>query len=67
MHPHSERSNLPKRDDPCTATIERHRLDVILQRLQHNFYAEAEASTQIAAAVLPDLMNLDESSQALPQ
>ena len=57
---------MPKHEAPCTATIEPDRLEVILQRLQLNFYGEPAASTQIAAAVLPDLMNLDESSPALP-
>jgi hypothetical protein len=39
---------------------------VILQRLEDSFYDEAPASTRIAAGVLADVKDLDESSVALP-
>ena len=39
---------------------------MILQRLEDKFYDEAPASDRIAAGVLADLKDLDESSAALP-
>lgn len=48
-------------------TLEPSRLRVIRQRLENKFYDEAPASDRIAAGVLADLKDLDESSAALPQ
>jgi len=48
-------------------TLEPGRLRVIRQRLENKFYDEAPASDRIAAGVLADLKDLDESSVALPQ
>lgn len=57
---------MPKPEDPCTAsTIEPSRLELILLRLQQNFYGQTPVSEQIAAAVLADLNTLDESSGPL--
>jgi len=39
---------------------------VILQRLEDRFYDEAPASARIAAGVLADVKDFDESSAALP-
>lgn len=47
-------------------TLEPDRLRVILQRLEDQFYDEAPASDRIAAGVLADVKDLDESSAALP-
>jgi hypothetical protein len=47
-------------------TLEPDRLRVILQRLEGQFYDEAPASDRIAAGVLADVNDLDESSAALP-
>lgn len=47
-------------------TVEPVRLQLILQRLQDNFYDGTPAAEQIAAAVLVDLKQLDESPPALP-
>ena len=49
-----------------TTTLEPNRLRVILQRLQDRFYDEAPAADRIAAGVLADVKDLDESSAALP-
>jgi hypothetical protein len=58
---------LPKPEEPRAApSVESSRLRLIGQRLQKKFYDEAPASERIAAAVLVDLKNLDESSPALP-
>jgi hypothetical protein len=58
---------LPNPEDPCIAsTIEPSRLELILHRLQQNFYGQTPVSERIAAAVLADLNTLDESSGALP-
>ncbi len=62
----SERSSLSKAENPCTAsTIEPDRFDVILHRLQQNFYDQPVAAEHIAAAVMIELKTLDESSSAL--
>ena len=50
-----------------STTLEPGRLRVILQRLGDNFYDEAPASDRIAAGVLTDVKDLDESSAALPR
>ncbi len=58
---------MPKPKHPRTTIIvEPSRLRLILQRLQQNFYDEAPASARIAAAVLVDVKNLDQSPPALP-
>jgi hypothetical protein len=49
-----------------STTLEPGRRRVILQRLEDNFYDEAPASTRIAAGVLADVKDLDESPAALP-
>jgi hypothetical protein len=46
-------------------TLEPDRLRVILQRLEDRFYDEAPASARIAAGVLADMKDFDESSAAL--
>jgi hypothetical protein len=43
------------------------RLRVIEQRLQDHFYEVRPASEQIAASVLADLRNLEQSPSALPR
>lgn len=50
----------------ATATVEPGRLRLILQRLQDRFYDSQAASERIAAAVLTDVKDLDESPPALP-
>ena len=61
--PNSERSSLQKPEDSRTATaVEPCRLELILHRLQQNFYDQAPALGRIAAAVLVDLKTLDEGS-----
>jgi hypothetical protein len=57
--PHSEGQR-------SSTTLEPDRLRVILQRLQENFYDEAPASDRIAAGMLADLKDFDESSVAFP-
>lgn len=58
---------MTKAEDPRSASpFEPSRLDVILDRLQRNFYDHAPASQRIAAAVLRDLKTFDESPSALP-
>jgi hypothetical protein len=47
-------------------TLEPGRLRVVLQRLEERFYDEASALDRIAAAVLADVKDFDESSAALP-
>ncbi len=49
----------------CT-TLEPSRLQLILQRLEDQFYDQAAASDRIAAGVLADVKDFDESSVALP-
>ena len=49
-----------------STTLEPDRLQVILQRLEDEFYDEAPASDRIAAGVLADVKDLDESCAALP-
>jgi hypothetical protein len=65
-HPNPERSSLPKPEGHTAGILEPNRLGVILQRLQQAFYDQAPASDRIAAAVLVDLKDFDESSPALP-
>jgi hypothetical protein len=63
----SERLSLPSSEHPWTvSSIESSRLDLILHRLQQNFYEQAPAADRVAAAVLAELKTLDESSPALP-
>ena len=50
-----------------STTLEPGRLRVILQRLGAKFYDESPASDRIAAGVLTDVKDLDESSAALPR
>jgi hypothetical protein len=58
---------VPNREAHCTTTaLEPQRLRVILQRLQDKFYDESPAADRIAAGVLADVKDLDESSAALP-
>ena len=58
---------MTKAENPRDASIiEPSRLDLILDRLQQNFYDQVPASQRIAAAVLRDLKTLDESPSALP-
>lgn len=65
--PELGRLSLPKAEDPrSVCTIEPDRLDLILHRLQQNFYDQPPASHRIAAAVLTDLKTLDEGPSALP-
>jgi len=65
--PNSERSSVPNSEGQRSgATLEPGRLRVILQRLGDKFYDEAPASDRIAAGVLTDVKDLDESSAALP-
>ena len=65
--PELGRSSLSKAEDPRNVcTIEPSRLDLILHRLQQNFYDQPPASHWIAAAVLTDLKTLDEGPSALP-
>jgi hypothetical protein len=67
MAPESERSSLPNAEDPrTTSTIEPARLELMLHRLQQNFYDQPPALERIAGAVLRDLQTLDESSPAVP-
>ena len=47
-------------------TLEPGRLRVIQERLENRFYDQSPASDRIAAGVLADLKQLDESSAALP-
>lgn len=49
-----------------TSQVEADRLRLIQQRLQNDFYEVPPASERIAAAVLTDLMDLEESASALP-
>jgi hypothetical protein len=58
---------LPNAEDSHrTSTVEPAQLELMLRRLQQNFYDQPPASERIAAAVLRDLQTLDESSPALP-
>ena len=58
---------MPNREAHCTTTaLEPQRLRVILQRLQDKFYDEPPAADRIAAGVLADVKDLDESPAALP-
>jgi hypothetical protein len=63
-----ERSSVPnsQKDRTTTTTVEPSRLRLILQRLQDRFYDGEQASQRIAAAVLADVKDLDESPPALP-
>ena len=51
----------------ATGTVEPTRLRLILERLQEQFYDSEPASVQIAAAVMAELKDLEESRPALPQ
>ena len=58
---------MTKAEEPRSASpVEPGRLDMILDRLQQNFYDQSPASQRIAAAVLRDLKTFDESPSALP-
>jgi hypothetical protein len=63
-----KRLSVPNSQKPpiSTTTVEPSRLRLILQRLQDRFYDGPTASEQIAAAVLTDVKDLDESPPALP-
>jgi hypothetical protein len=66
--PNSERSSVPNSEGHrSSTTLDPGRLRVILQRLGDKFYDEAPASDRIAAGVLTDVKDLDESSAALPR
>jgi hypothetical protein len=57
-----ERSSVPNPQEyPTNKTVEPDRLRLILQRLQSDFYDGTPVAEQIAAAVLVDLKDLDES------
>jgi hypothetical protein len=56
----------PQKYRTTTATVEPSRLRLILQRLQDRFYDGEQASQRVAAAVLADVKDLDESPPALP-
>ncbi len=49
-----------------STTLEPSRLRVILRRLEDCFYDQGPALDRIAAGVLADVKDLDESSVALP-
>jgi hypothetical protein len=49
-----------------TLQVEAERLRLIQQRLQSDFYEVPPASEQIAAAVMADLTDLEESASSLP-
>jgi hypothetical protein len=58
---------LPKAEDSRNvSTIEPGRLDLILHRLEQNFYDQPPVSQHIAARVLFDLKTFDEDPSALP-
>jgi hypothetical protein len=58
---------LPKAEDSRNiSTIEPGRLDLILHRLEQNFYDQPPASHHIAARLLFDLNTFDEDPSALP-
>jgi hypothetical protein len=58
---------LPKAEDSRNvSTIEPGRLDLILHRLEQNFYDQLPVSQHIAARLLFDLNTLDEDPSALP-
>jgi hypothetical protein len=58
---------LPKAEDSRNiSTIEPGRLDLILHRLEQNFYDQPAASQYIAARLLLDLKTFDEDPSALP-
>lgn len=56
----------PQKHHTTTATVEPSRLRLILQRLQDRFYDGEQPSQRVAAAVLADVKDLDESPPALP-
>ncbi|HEU5303450.1 MAG TPA: hypothetical protein VFU40_02290 [Gemmatimonadales bacterium] len=56
----------PHRLRTTAATVEPSRLRQILERLQDGFYDTEPAAERIAAAVLADVKDLDESPPALP-
>jgi hypothetical protein len=54
---------VPKSDDsPAPVRLEPSRRQLILERLQNNFYAEAVPSERIATAVLAALRDFDKGS-----
>jgi hypothetical protein len=66
--PSSERSSVPNPNQPrSSGPVAADRLRVIAQRLQNHFYEVPPASERIAASVLADLKDLEQSSPALPQ
>lgn len=66
--PSSERPSLPNPDESrLTSTVEPSRLRLILQRLRNDFYNAPPASEQIAASVLAELNDLEESPPVLPR
>ena len=65
--PESERSSVPNRDEHrSTSKVEADRLRLIQQRLGNDFYDVLPASERIAASVLAELQDLEESASALP-
>ena len=56
----------PQKHRTTMPTVEPSRLRLILERLQNGFYQDGTAADRIAAAVLADLKDLDESPPALP-
>lgn len=61
-HCSPERSSVPNSEEHhTTMMVDPNRLQQILQRLQANFYDGSPAAEQVAAAVLADLNDLEES------
>lgn len=59
---------MPNSDEHRTiSVVESDRLRLIQQRLQTDFYEVPPASEQIAASVLADLVDLEDSSPAHPR
>ena len=53
-------------EDRTTGSVEDSRLRVIRQRLRSDFYEVPPASEHIAASVMAELKDLEESASALP-
>jgi hypothetical protein len=65
--PSSERSSVPHPDEyRSTPNVAPDRLRQIEQRLQNHYYEVPPASEQIAASVLAELRDLENSSSVLP-
>lgn len=65
--PEFERPSVPNPDEHRSISqVEADRLRLIQQRLRSDFYEVPPASERIAAAVLAELRDLEESAPALP-